>query len=505
MPDDATPVVTRFAPSPTGALHVGGARTALFNWAYARGRGGRFLLRLEDTDRARSSDAAAEGMLADLAWCGVDWDNAGDVPKQSERLDLYNAAVARLRDAGLAYDEDGAVRFRMDRDVAFEDEVYGRIAVKAADLEDFVIRKAPGSDGLAFPTFHLAVVVDDADMGVTHVIRGQEHLSNTAKHVALQDALGLPRPVYAHTPSIMNADGSKMSKRDKAKAARAAVTGNEDAPRLLQEAGLDADAVSAFATKQTDDPTLAVAIAAALGVALPEIEVADFRRSGYLPGVLCGYLALLGWNPGGEIDERFDLDYLKRTFDLGGINRKNARFDRDKLFRFNGEALQAMAPETFARVLRQHFEAYHADVYHALLADGDKFVAFAAAYQPRSRTLDEPAALGRFFVDAPTAYDAKAVKKHLHKGDPPGHTLLAPLADALAAVDPWTGEAAQAAVEAVAEQHGVGMGKAAQPLRVAVSGAAVTPPIDVTLGLLGKDETVKRLKAAAASLQPSAA
>jgi len=247
MPDQ--PVVTRFAPSPTGLLHIGGARTALFSWAYARGRGGKFLLRLEDTDQRRSSDAAARSILADLQWLGLNWDEGPDPsidwadstetrsPKdhqvgehgpyfQSQRLDIYNAHIQKLLNAGLAYEDDGAVRFRMDKPIAFRDEVYGDIKVEQADLEDFVIRKADG-----FPTFHLAVVVDDVEMKVTHIIRGQEHLSNTAKHAALCDALGVPRPVWVHTPSIMNPDGSKMSKRDKAKVARAAAKqklSNED-------------------------------------------------------------------------------------------------------------------------------------------------------------------------------------------------------------------------------------------------------------------------------------
>ena len=228
------PIVTRFAPSPTGALHVGGARTALFAWAYARQHdtigGGKFIIRIEDTDQKRSSPESTRSILRDLLWLGLNWDEgpnpAADDPYadqlgtngpyfQSQRLDIYSKYINQLIEAGLAYEDDGAIRFRMDKDIAFSDEVFGELKFASADLEDFVIRKADG-----FPTFHMAVVIDDALMGVTHVIRGQEHLSNTSKHVALIDALGFTRPTYVHLSSIMNPDGSKMSKRDKAKVAR---------------------------------------------------------------------------------------------------------------------------------------------------------------------------------------------------------------------------------------------------------------------------------------------
>ncbi len=201
-------IVTRFAPSPTGSLHVGGARTALFNWAYARGRGGKFILRIEDTDQRRSTAESTRGILRDLAWLGLDWD-AGPDPSaedpiasspqsfQSQRLELYNAAITKLLEADKAYEDDGAVRFRMPKqDITVQDEVLGSVTVKAGEIDDFVIRKGDG-----FPTYHLAVVVDDADMGVTHVIRGQEHLNNATKHAALQDALGLPRPHLCTHPA----------------------------------------------------------------------------------------------------------------------------------------------------------------------------------------------------------------------------------------------------------------------------------------------------------------
>ncbi len=488
-------VVTRFAPSPTGALHIGGARTALYSWAYARGRGGSFILRFEDTDQKRSSEASAEGILRDLKWLGLDWDNAGSEPRQSQRLDRYNEHIDKLLRAGRAYEDAGAVRFRMDSDVVIDDAVYGRVEVKAADLEDFVIRKADG-----FPTFHLAVVVDDADMGVTHVIRGQEHLSNTPRHAALFDAFGYARPVFAHTPSIMNPDGSKMSKRDKAKIARAAATkwlddhDPQEAADLAQPAGIDLEAFNAFVARQHDDLDVATAIAHHLGVALPEINVADFRVSGYLPGVICNYITLLGWNPGGDI-ERYDMDFFRQKFDFDRVNKSNSRFDREKLLAFNGEALAQLTPEAFARALRQHLGAHHVQALYDLENKG-VFDAFAVSYQARSKTLEDPLKQGRFFLDPDDtiAYDPDAVKKVLAKNDGEGVAVLRELKAALAAVDPWTGQTAHDAIAAFANFRGLGMGKVAQPLRVAVSGTTVSPPIDATLAILGKAATLARIE-----------
>lgn len=493
----ATPpatVVTRFAPSPTGALHIGGARTALYSWAYARGRGGKFYLRLEDTDQKRSSEASAQDILRDLKWLGLDWDNEGAEPRQSQRLNRYNEHIDRLLREGRAYEDAGAVRFRMDRDIAIDDAVYGHVEVKAADLEDFVIRKADG-----FPTFHLAVVVDDADMGVTHVIRGQEHLSNTPKHAALFDALGYPRPVFVHTPSIMNPDGSKMSKRDKAKAARAAATawldhhGPQQAADLAQPAGIELTAFNAFMAKELDDASIAQALADHLALQLPEINVEDFRRSGYLPQVLCNYVALLGWNPGGDV-ERFDLDFIKRTFDFARINRSNSRFDREKLLAFNGDALAQLPADDFARRLREHLAVGHAQTLHTLDSRG-VFETFAASYQARSKTLDDPIKQGAFFLEPDDAIvcDPEAVKKVLAKNDGEGFGVLRDLRDALAAVSPWTGQTAHDAIVAFAQSKGLGMGKVAQPLRVAVTGGTVSPPIDATLAILGQPATLARM------------
>ena len=538
-------VITRFAPSPTGYLHIGGARTALFNWVYARQHGerARFILRIEDTDKARSTPAATRRILDDLQWLGLDWDEGprrdlkptddpytnqiGDRGPyfQSERDTLYHDAIQHLLDAGRAYkcfktaeqltaERDAArqakqpykydrtesvnltpqqidqyqqegrpyvIRFRMpDEAVVVDDLVLGQVRIEPSELEDFIIVKSDGG-----PTFHLANVVDDHHMGITHVLRGQEHLMNTPKHVALFDALGWARPNYAHMPLIFNPDGSKMSKRDKAKVAREAAKANN-----LPSVGFDETRFEDFMAKKSDDTDLAAQIAEKLDLKLPEIDVHDFRRSGYLPNVLLNYLALLGWSPGNDI-ERFDLDFMVERFSIQRIGKSHARFDRDKLFRFNAEAIAALSPETFRDKLRDHFQQFHPQYLEKM--DDARFARFAESYRERSRTLDEPAIGGRFFIEADDAveFDQKAVKKVLLKGD--GLAILAELRDALAAIDPWTGDAAHDTVKHLAEQRDINMGKVAQPLRVAVSGNTVSPPIDATLDILGKTSTLARI------------
>lgn len=503
------PVVARFAPSPTGALHVGGARTALYNWAYARQKGGTFILRIEDTDQKRSSPEATRGILRDLHWLGLTWDEGpqydpaqpdldpyenqigGRGPYfQSQRLDIYKKYADQLLAAGKAYEQDGALRLRMDRDIAFTDEVFGPIKFEAKDLEDFVIMKSDG-----FPTYHFAVVVDDYLMDVTHVIRGQEHLTNTSKHVALFEAFGWAPPSFAHTPSIMNPDGSKMSKRDKAKAARAAAAACGFAGE-----GVDPKLFTGFMNKDNDELEVAEAIARALNLSLPEINVLDFQRSGYLPGALLNYLALLGWNPGNDV-EKFDLDFMTQNFSLSRVNKGNAKFDRQKLLAFDQTALAALPAEVFQDELRQYTTVASQPAFDAIMNDASKFRAFCDAYQPRAATLADPFTQGAFLVaDAQTItpdFDDKGVAKAVLKGDP-GSTGV----DALRAFLPVMqncpaenfGGAVHEAIKPFCEEHGYGMGKVAQPIRVAVSGGTVTPPLDVTLDLLGKPETLKRVE-----------
>jgi glutamyl-tRNA synthetase len=489
-------VRTRFAPSPTGHLHVGGARTALFCWAYAKGRNGKFVLRIEDTDQKRSSEAATSAMIEDLKWLGIDWDEGPF--HQSQRLELYRQHAEVLVERGRAALDGGAVRFRVPREgtVSFHDEVRGDVSVSATELEDFVIVKADG-----YPTYHFAVVVDDELMGVTHVIRAQEHLSNTPRHVLLQEALGFRRPVYAHISLIFNPDGSKMSKRDKDRILRRAVekSGLHAAPDLP---GTGAPAIPADRWgwwRSSPDRQLdlddAERLAEALGVRLPEIDVEDFRRAGYLPEVMVNYLALLGWSPGEGV-EKFSREFLVERFDLDRVIRSPARFDRDKLLAFNLDALQAMPPEAFRARLAAHGARYHPDFVGRL---GEDFDLFARANQGRSKTLDDPYRSCRFLLvpDVEIVYErTKGVQKALAgAARPTGYERLEAVLPVLESVREWTVGGLEEAVTGYAQQHAGGqLGGIAQPLRIAVTGGTVSPAIFETLALLGRDASLARIR-----------
>ncbi|HXK25511.1 MAG TPA: glutamate--tRNA ligase [Myxococcota bacterium] len=543
-------MTTRFAPSPTGHLHVGGARTALYNWALGQ-RGGRFLLRIEDTDRARSSESAARGILEDLAWLGIRWDEGplfegiGGDPRgvgpffQTQRLAIYDRYLETLvaqdraypafetpeeldarrgeaqrrggafryqrpagwnRDAALARmaHEPHVIRFHMPREpVVVVDTVLGEIAFGEEHLDDFVLRKRDG-----VPTYHFGVVVDDERMGVTHVLRGQEHLGNTPRHVALQRALGFRTPVYAHVPLILNADGSKLSKRDKDRAVRAAV--EADASGKNREWILGSEGGLAWLEDEGRqfEPGFTQELAEKFGVELPMIEVEDFRRAGVLPEVLCNYLALLGWSPGvkdaeGRDLERFDNAYLAEHFALERIGRGNARFDREKLLAFNQDSIGKLSDDTFFDRLRDWWERYRRaeDLFER---GGDWARRYAAMVRTRCRTLADaasPRGPGAFALvrDEDIAYDEAAVAKWLRKGDPPGRALLADVRVPLASVEPFEAQAIEAAVKQFAESRELGLGKVAQPLRVAATGGAVSPPLGETLAILGRDAVLRRI------------
>lgn len=556
MPD--TPVVTRFAPSPTGHLHIGGVRTALFCWAFARGHDGRFVLRIEDTDQKRSSEEAARGLLEDLAWLGIRWDDGptldgiGGDPRrvgpfyQARRLETYEAFLGRLLAVGRAYpafetseeldalraqaqarketfryrqragydhaealaemrrrDQRGepyVVRFRMpDTSIHVADSVLGDITFAEEHTDDFVLRKADG-----FPTYHFAVVIDDELMGVTHILRGQEHLNNTPRHVALQQALtredGTPfrTPIYAHLPLIFNADGSKMSKRDKDKAVRRAV---QALPEALERAAAivgreTLDAWLGDKTRQLGTDAL-LTLARDLRLELPEIDAEDFRRSGYLPAALCNYLALLGWSPGlknadGTDLERFDTAFLCERFALDRIGKSNSKFDRDKLLSFNQAALGALPPEEFEHELRTWCRRYDPSLFEML---GPRFALAARAIQPRIKVLGqcrEPIAFALTPDDA-VAFDEKSVAKVLHKGEPAGLAILGLFRAEFGAIEPFDPENVEAAVKAFCEARGFGLGKLAQPLRIAVTGSTVSPGLGDTLALVGKTGTLARI------------
>jgi glutamyl/glutaminyl-tRNA synthetase len=551
--EPAKAVVTRFAPSPTGFLHVGGARTALFNWAYARRHGGRFVLRIEDTDQLRSSEESTLKIIRDLAWLGIDWDEGPD-PRasnpmehqlgergpyfQSQRLPQYREYLQRLlerrlayeafetpeelkarRDAATAagqnyrYDSSAAlslspeqvqrykdagrpyvIRFRVpEKTFTVDDRILGTVSIASTEIEDFVIWKADG-----FPTYHFAVVVDDILMGVTDVLRGQEHLMNTPKHLALYEALEVAPPRYAHLPLIFNPDGSKMSKRDKAKVARAAgkkwiADNGGDRHKLAEAAGLSEADLDDFLQKRKDDVSLSAAIAQATGTHLPEIDIHDFRVSGYLSAAMVKYLALLGWSPKND-QEDIDPQTLAKLFDVSGIGKSPARFDRVKLLTVDADEIRSLPAEDFHQRLRLYFTEFHPEFMRLLTPA--QFEMFAASYKERARTLAEPAEAGRFFVcdDQDLRYDPAAAKKALQANEGAGVRLLGELLPHLKAVDDWSSQEIERKVEQFLQSKELGLGKIGQPLRVAVSGGTVTPPLFDTLFILGKERTIRRIE-----------
>ena len=480
---------TRFAPSPTGHLHVGGARSALFCWAFARRHGGTFLLRIEDTDQKRSSDEAGLAFLEDLKWLNIDWDEGpvfeghggGDTGPyfQSQRLDVYGPYFDQLIESGAAYPafetpeeltaarkearaqkrpyrydraslslpsetiaaylaegRPHVLRFKVpeDRELIVNDLVLGEVRVAPGELEDFVIRKADG-----YPTYHFAVVVDDSLMEVTHVIRGQEHLANTSKHVLLQEALGFEHPAYAHVSLIFNPDGSKMSKRDKDKLLRTTVRERKiESPP--EGCGIDTETWSTWLGDKTIQlPTNAASLlATVLDVELPEIDVTDFDRAGYLPEVLVNYLALLGWSPG-ENREHFDQQFLVEHFDLDRIVKSPAKFDRDKLLAFNLDAMQDMDEQDFVDRFRAYCQQHHPEVIAHF--DEETFDHFAKANKERSKTLFDPIRTGAFFLqnDESITWEAiKPVRKALCNGEPCGFDRLEGILPVLRDLQDWT-------------------------------------------------------------------
>lgn len=533
------PCRTRFAPSPTGSLHVGGVRTALYCLLWARNTGGQFILRIEDTDRVRSSQAASLGIVEDLKWLGLQWDEGPGVGGdhgpyfQSERLDLYNSYIDQLLSEGKAYqawetrDELNDLRraaeakketFRYHRrdytpeeieafraegrtptirlaapghDITVNDRILGEVTITASDLDDIVIRKADG-----FPTYHFAVVIDDHLMKIDLILRGQEHLMNTHKHHGLFEALGWEPVETGHMPLIFSPRGSKMSKRDKAKTARQAAR-NEGKARglpgwqwLSDASGRGEAELELFMRKKTDDLPTAIDIAGALHIGLPMIEVLDFRKAGYAPEALVNYLALLGWSPG-DNRELMTLDEMIEAFSVDRIGKTPAKFDPDKLRWMNAEYLRNRLDD---HRLIELFHAWFA-VYPTHLSElsSERLLALFEMYRPRVHTLVELETASAFFFEAPDSYDEKAVKKHLLKGG--GVERLPQLKAALADVGRWETESLERALTTLCEQTGNGLGKFAQPLRIALSGAAVTPSIYDVLAFLGRDETLARLAA----------
>ncbi|MBY0495090.1 MAG: glutamate--tRNA ligase [Cyanobacteria bacterium] len=421
----------RFAPSPTGYLHVGGARTALFNWLYARRHGGTFILRIEDTDVARSQEEMVTGILDGLRWLGIDWDEGPEIGGphapyfQSERLDRYRAAAKQLLDSGQAFEDEGAIRFKVPPGkTAFTDSVHGPIEFDNGHIESFVILRSD-----THPTYHLSVVVDDIDMAITHVVRGDDHISNTPKQVLLYSAFGQTPPSFAHVPLIMGPDKQRLSKRHGA------------------------------------------------------TSVMEYEQQGYIPEAMFNFLALLGWGTGSN-DELFTREELIQRFNLEGISGGNAVFNTEKLDWFNHQHLMRLADEEIlARLRDSGLGAWD-------LGADQRSGKILELLRPRCRKLtDYPEQLRPFFED-PESYDAEAVKKHLSMPGTKEHLLA--LKETYSAVQ-WTEAEIEKALRALADARTLKAGVLIHGTRIAVTGRMVSPGLFEMLVLLGRETVMRRL------------
>jgi glutamyl-tRNA synthetase len=456
-------VVTRFAPSPTGFLHIGGARTALFSYLFAKKHGGRFLLRIEDTDRERSTDAAVKAIFDGMEWLGL---AADEKPVfQTQRYDRYRAVAADMLARGTAYrcyctkqelDDmragqmarkekpryDGRCRSRTDAPdlpsvIRFKnpeigativnDLIKGDITFQNHELDDLIIVRSDGN-----PTYNFCVVVDDWDMHVTHVIRGDDHVNNTPRQINILKALGAEPPAYAHVPMILGSDGVKLSKRHGA------------------------------------------------------VSVIEYRGLGFHPDAVLNYLVRLGWSHGDQ--ELFTREEMEKLFDVGRVQKAPARFDMEKLIWVNHELLKRMEPAAAMGELRWHLERIGVRAGNEPRLE-DVFL----AQRERCKTFVEMSEKSRFFYEDVTAYNDKDAAKHF---TPAAAEILEALIASLGQLAQWTPEAIHGAVHALAEGRGIGLGPVAQPIRVAVAGMAISPPIDQTLALLGKERSLARLEAA---------
>ena len=530
-------VVTRFAPSPTGYLHVGGARTALFNWLMARKNGGKFILRIEDTDAKRNTPTAKQQVIDDLKWLGITWDEGPEVDGpngpylQSQRIDLYDKYIKQLIDKKKAYycfdtaeelkamrdkaeaekknfkfprpeifpTEDDVetaraagkpviVRFVMpDTDITITDIVRQEVTFSDDVLSDFVIRKSDG-----FPTYHLAVVVDDELMGVTHVIRGQEHLMNTPGHQALQDALGFRRPIYAHMSVTISDTGGKLSKRERPKTLKKAIKQIEgvNLAQLASVGSMSEEELGKFLKgKSVPDMPAINAIAEHLNIHLPEINVVDFLKSGYVPEAMINFLALLGWNPGND-REIMPLNELIGCFDITRLAKTNSLFDRKKLISFNTEHLRMLDKEK----LLVRFKDYLEEAGSPLCAADDDMLRRIITVTEGARTFVDMETKTKFlFTDNDKIeFDKKAVKKVLMKHD--ALAILEIVGQRLAALEEITPENIEAMLRSLAEEKQLGLGKVAQPLRVAICGNTISPAIFDAVDMLGMEKTLKRIE-----------
>ncbi|TDN60680.1 glutamate--tRNA ligase [Scandinavium goeteborgense] len=460
-------IKTRFAPSPTGYLHVGGARTALYSWLFARNHGGEFVLRIEDTDLERSTPEAIEAIMDGMNWLSLEWDEGPYF--QTKRFDRYNAAIDEMLVAGTAYkcycskerlealreeqmangekprydgrcrhghehhadNEPCVVRFANPQDgsVIFDDQIRGPIEFSNQELDDLIIRRTDGS-----PTYNFCVVVDDWDMEITHVIRGEDHINNTPRQINILKALNAPVPVYAHVSMINGDDGKKLSKRHGA------------------------------------------------------VSVMQYRDDGYLPEALLNYLVRLGWSSGDQ--EIFTREEMIKLFSLGAVSKSASAFNTEKLQWLNHHYINSMAPEYVATHLQWHIEQEKIDT-----RTGPQLSELVTLLGERCKTLKEMAASCRYFYEEFDAFDADAAKKHLR---PVARQPLEVVRDKLEAITEWTAENVHHAIQATADELEVGMGKVGMPLRVAVTGAGQSPGLDVTVHAIGKSRSVARINKALA-------
>ncbi len=456
-------VVTRFAPSPTGMLHVGGVRTALYSWLYARRTGGKFILRVEDTDRERSTEEAVQVILDGMAWLELTTDEGPYY--QTQRFDRYRAVIAQMLAAGQAYHcyctkeeleavragqiarkekprypgtcrhgreprpgVQPVVRFRNPTEgaVVVEDLVHGAVTFQNAELDDLIIARSDGT-----PTYNFSVVVDDKDMGITHVIRGDDHLNNTPRQMNMLIALGATPPVYAHVPMILGPDGTKLSKRHGA------------------------------------------------------VSVLQYEEEGYLPDALLNYLVRLGWSHGDQ--EVFTREEMIAAFDIKDVNKAASTFNPEKLLWLNQQHMMRAEPSTLVPRLRAQLRRIGLDSDDRNLLEG-----IILSQRERAKTLKEMACNSRFFFIDTVQIDPKAAAKYLGEG---GRQMLGQVRERLAQLTQWTAVSIHAALEDLAAANDLGLGKVAQPVRVAVTGTAVSPPIDATLALLGRERTLARIEA----------
>lgn len=534
-------IVTRFAPSPTGYLHIGSARTALFCWLMARRHNGKMILRIEDTDQKRNTSTATMQVMSDLRWLGIDWDEGPntDGPNgpylQSQRLDIYDKYIQKLLDAGLAYHcfdtseelqsirqkaqaakktfiyprpqnfpnardienarDQGrpvAVRFVMDqdRDIVVNDIVHGQVTFAAGEFSDFIIRKSDG-----FPTYHFACVVDDELMEVTHIIRGQEHLMNTPSHLALQKALGFRTPIYAHMSVTVSENGGKLSKREPAKKLLENIKNNSgiDLKKVAEAANIDIGKVNSFIagdgtldSHEIDDIVKYLRVEMGIEIHLPEINVVDFIKSGYIPEAMVNFVALLGWNPG-DNREIMTREELSKAFDIDRLARSNSLFDREKLKAFNTEHMRMIEPNKLLEYFKKYLQVNNLPMAQA---DDDTLGRILEVCQG-ARTLADVENKCRFLFADEIEFDPKAVKKVLQKDG--AAALLAEAHDGLSKLDDWTEESIHAVVEQLCQKNEVGIGKIAQPIRVAITGSTISPGIGESLVLLGKEKTLARI------------